>query len=267
MAALTTQPLWLSAALLLGATTILALAAPVLVRRHVSHERLRINNEVAGFMFAVVGVLYAVLLAFAVIVVWEKFNEAEHAAAQEAGAAATLYRLANGIEGDSGVALRDSLTRYLRTAVEEDWPAMEQSRSSHKATRALDATYAALLTFGPTDARTAAVLNEALDQLDGLTEARRTRIVLASGAVPGVLWFVLLAGAVLTIGFTLFFGAENLRAQALMTGVLSLLIFSGLLVIVAVDQPYAGPVRLQPEALLAVLEEFAGSKPATGGSR
>jgi len=98
MAALTTQPLWLSAALLLGATTILALAAPVLVRRHVSHERLRINNEVAGFMFAVVGVLYAVLLAFAVIVVWEKFNEAEHAAAQEAGAAATVYRLANGIE-------------------------------------------------------------------------------------------------------------------------------------------------------------------------
>ena len=90
---------------------------------------------------------------------------------------------------------------------------------------------------------------------------------MASGAVPGVLWFVLLAGAVLTIGFTLFFGAENLRAQALMTAILSLLIFSGLLVIVAVDQPYAGPVRLQPEALLAVLEEFAGAKPASGGSR
>ena len=97
MALLTTQPLWLSAALLIGATTLLAMAAPVLVRRRVKTERLRINNEVAGFTFATVGVLYAVLLAFAVIVVWEKFNEAEHAAAEEAGAAAKLYRLANGI--------------------------------------------------------------------------------------------------------------------------------------------------------------------------
>ena len=260
MAPLTTQPLWLSAFLLIGATTLLAMLAPVLVRRRVPTERLRINNEVAGFTFAIVGVLYAVLLAFAVIVVWEKFNEAEHVGAQEAGAAATLYRLANGIGGDPGKALRDSLTGYLRAAVEEDWPAMEQSRSSHKATRALDATYTALLTFTPSDGRATALLNEALRQLDSMTEARHTRIVLASGAVPSVLWVVLYAGAVATIGYTLFFGTENVRVQALMTGILSLLIFSALLVIVAVDHPYAGAVRLQPEALLAVLEDF-GAKP------
>ncbi|HZA93648.1 MAG TPA: hypothetical protein VE420_13580 [Gemmatimonadales bacterium] len=191
------------------------------------------------------------------IVVWEKFNEAEHAAAQEAGAAATLYRLANGIGGDPGIALRDSLTGYLRAAVQEDWPAMEQSKFSHKATRALDATYAALLTFTPSDGRATALLNEALRQLDSISEARHTRIVLASGAVPSVLWVVLYAGAVATIGYTLFFGTENLRVQALMTGILALLIFSTLLVIVAVDHPYAGPVRLQPEALFALLEEFA----------
>jgi hypothetical protein len=75
--------------------------------------------------------------------------------------------------------------------------------------------------------------------------------------VPGVLWVVLYAGAVLTIGYTLFFGTENLRVQALMTGILSLLIFSALLVVVAVDHPYAGPVRLQPDALSAVLNDFA----------
>jgi len=256
MAFLNTQPLWLSGTLLICATTLVAMAAPVLVRRRITTDRLRINNEVAGFTFATVGVLYAVLLAFAVIVVWEKFNEAEHAAAEEAGAAATLYRLAHGIGGDPGAALRDSLTRYVRVAAEEDWPAMERSTSSHTATRALDATYAALLTFTPSDGRATALLGEALDQLDRLTVARQTRLVLASGAVPGVLWFVLFGGAVLTIGFTLFFGTENLRVQVLMTGILSFLIFSGLLVITVTDHPYAGPVRVQPEALLAVLEDF-----------
>jgi hypothetical protein len=37
--------------------------------------------------------IYAVLLAFAVIVVWGKFNDAETAVVQEAGASATIYRL------------------------------------------------------------------------------------------------------------------------------------------------------------------------------
>ncbi len=39
------------------------------------------------------GVLYAVMLAFAVIVVWEKFNDAEKVVAQEAGAATMIYQL------------------------------------------------------------------------------------------------------------------------------------------------------------------------------
>ncbi|MGO4573143.1 bestrophin-like domain [Microvirga sp. 2TAF3] len=261
MAFLTTLPLWLSGALLVGVATLLGMAAPGLVRRRVASERLRNNNEVAGFMFATIGVLYAVLLAFAVIIVWEKFSNAENAAAQEAGAAATLYRLSNGIGGDPGAALRDSLTRYVRAAITEDWPAMERSGASHTVTRALDTTYAALLTFTPGDGRGTALLAEALHQLDVLTEARRTRLVLASGAVPGVLWFVLFGGAVLTIGFTLFFGTENLRVQVIMTGILAFLIFSGLHVIVAIDHPFAGTVKVQPEALSVVLEEF-GTKAA-----
>ena len=253
---LTTQPLWLSFSLLLGLTTLVAMAGPVLVRRRISLDRLRINNEVAGFKFATIGVLYAVLLAFAVIIVWEKFSEAERAVAQEAGAAATLYRLADGIGSNPGAAFRNGLTGYLRTAIAEDWPAMERGRASQAVTRALDAAYAALLTFTPSDSRGTALLTEALNQLDRMTQARRVRLVLAPGVVPGVLWFVLFIGAILTIGFTLFFGTENLRIQAMMTGILSFLIFSGLLVITVIDHPFAGPVRIQPEALSAVLEEF-----------
>ena len=51
--------------------------------------------------------LYAVLLAFAVIVVWEKFNEADDVAL-EAGATVTIYRLAAGLGGEPGQALREA---------------------------------------------------------------------------------------------------------------------------------------------------------------
>ena len=253
---LATQPVWLSSILLVGLMTLIAMAGPVLVRQRVSLDQLRLNNEVAGFKFATVGVLYAVLLGFAVITVWEKLSEAENAVAQEAAAVATLYRLAQGIEGDASAALRDSLTRYVKAAIAEDWPAMEQGQESRAVTQALNNAYAALLTFTPSDARGAAVLAEALHQLDMVTQARRMRLVLAPGTIPRVLWLVLSGGAILTIGFTLFFGTENLRAQVMMTGILSFLIFSGLLIITAIDYPFAGAVRVQPEALSTVLEDF-----------
>jgi len=83
---LTTRPMWVLSLLVLLLTA-LAMAGPFFVRRQVALERLTVNNEVAGFKFATIGVLYAVLLAFVVVVVWERFNDAEHAVAREAGAA------------------------------------------------------------------------------------------------------------------------------------------------------------------------------------
>jgi hypothetical protein len=41
-----------------------------------------------------------------------------------------------------------------------------------------------------------------------------------------------------------------------MTGALSVLMFAGLLTIVAIDHPFAGQVRVGPEALVAVIEDF-----------
>nr|WP_294511150.1 DUF4239 domain-containing protein [uncultured Rhodopila sp.] len=229
----------------------------MIVRRRISLDKLRTNNEVAGFKFATVGVLYAVLLAFAVIVVWEKFSDADNDVAQEAGAATTIYRLADGIGGEPGQVLRDSVSGYLRAAIADDWPAMENGGASHNVTRALDRVYAAAMAYNPDDGRGRILLAETLHQLDLVTQARRARLVMATGIVPGVLWFVLFGGAVITIGFTFFFGTENLRAQALMTGALSVLIFSGLLIIIAIDHPFAGTVKVSPEALTMVLEDFA----------
>ena len=133
---------------------------------------------------------------------------------------------------------------------------MAEGRSSRKTTQALNALYAAALAYQPTDPRGVAIMAEILDQLDKIIEARRARLVKSSGTVPGVIWLVLFGGAVLTIGFTFFFGTENLRAQSLMTGILTMLIMSGLLIIVSIDRPFTGAVRVEPDGLLVVIEDL-----------
>lgn len=258
-------PLWVSGVFLVGVPTLLAMCGPALIRRRLSLERLKANNEVAGFKFATVGVLYAVLLAFAVIVVWEKFGDAENRVAEEAGAAATMYRLSSGMEGETAVHLRDAISTYLSSAIGEDWPAMGRGEASPSTTHVLDAVYSALLAFKPTDRRGTVLLSETLHQLDVLTQARRARLVVAAGVVPGVIWFVLFGGAILTVGFTLFFATDNLRAQTVMTGALTALIFSGLLVVVVIDRPFAGTVKVTPEALSVALHDFSSYTQRTSG--
>jgi hypothetical protein len=129
------------------------------------------------------------------------------------------------------------------------------------AKQALDAVYAALLSSDGQSNGT--VVSEMLRQLEVVTQARRARLVASQGAVPNVIWLVLVGGAVVTIGFTFFFGTESLRTQVVMTGFLAVLIFSELLIIVAIDRPFTGTVKVEPNALAAVLADI-GSQSNSG---
>jgi Protein of unknown function (DUF4239) len=263
---LDTLPVWASALMLIGGMTMLAAIGPVVTRRFVRYERLSSNNEVAGFKFATLGVVYAVLLAFAVVVVWERFHDAEAAVAQEAGAVASLYRLSDGLDPATRDALQAALGRYLRTVIEEDWPAIAGAGEARAGAQALTAVYAAALGQEPTTQRAAASLAGILGQLDGVTQARRQRLDLASGTVPGVVWMVLTSGACLTLAFTCFFGTSNLRAQVLMTAMMAMIIAMSLYVVMALNRPFAGPVQVSAEQLVLVLEDFDPAAKAGGAA-
>jgi hypothetical protein len=256
---LSSLPIWLLIAVIVAIPTGLAMVAQVLIHNWVGVTGLAKNNEIAGFKFATVGVIYAVLLAFTVIVVWEKFNDAQSAVADEAGASAALFRYAQGKEPEA-VAMRTALTDYLKAAIEDDWPAMAREAESPTTVHALDSLYAAAIALERSGSRGVADMGEVFRQLDNVTAARRVRLHLSTGLVPNVIWIVLFMGALLTVGFTLFFGSENLLAQVSMTGVLSVLVTMGLVVIISIDHPFTGPVYIHPDALALVLADYEPPK-------
>jgi len=136
---------------------------------------------------------------------------------------------------------------------------MESGTQSPATTDALNDIYHAILKFQSFGTDERLVLAEILRHADRISEARRERRVMADGVVPAIIWVVLFGGAFLAIGFTFFLGAESLRTQSVMTGALSILIFAGLLTVVEIDHPFAGTVKVGPEALGAVVKDFAGA--------
>src|SRR5262249_3031638 len=221
-----------AAVILLVPTTIFARCGPIIVRHYVSLDNLKFNNEVAGFKFSAIAVIYAVLLAFAIVVVWERFNQADNDVATEAAAAATVFRLRHGLDAPHAAAIRKATACYCKCPVPKTWPAMDHGTWSTDVADSLTGIYTAVLKFHTFGAFEALIVAEILRDVDRISEMRRQRLVAASGIVPGIIWVVLFTGAFVTIGFTFFFGTASLRAQCMLSGALSILIFLGLLTIV-----------------------------------
>lgn len=256
---LTSLPIWLTFLIIVVLPTAIAIAGLLLIRRRIGIDLLASNNEVAGFKFAVVGVIYAVMLGFAVIVVWDRFHDAEDAAARETSGVIALSRLAKGLGSEADKPIQQRLAAYVRAAIDIDWPAMAQGRRGTEVGESLSALYAVVLATPAPDGRQGAILAEMLHQLDSVTEARRARLLLAGGTVPEVLWGVLLTGAAATLGYLFFFGATSIRAQVLMSAMLVVIVCMALFVVVEIEHPFSGAVSVEPAGLEIALAEL--SKP------
>ena len=117
-------PLWLIGVIVTVVVVSYAVGLMLLTRFHYGADRLKENNEVAGFKYAVVGVLYAVLLAFVVIAVWEDYSATEDSVRDEAKAAIDLYHLALSLP-DGGEKIQRAVKEYTNSvypANRYSWP-------------------------------------------------------------------------------------------------------------------------------------------------
>ena len=124
---------WVLALGLVAVAEIYSIGLMLLFRRQMGAERLALNNEVAGFKFAVVGVFYAVLLAFVVVAVWEDYRDTEAAVRNEAKALVDLHQASYAMDEDVGGRMRKHLFSYAEQVRNDEWPSMARGQASGSA--------------------------------------------------------------------------------------------------------------------------------------
>src|SRR5215218_11100518 len=260
-------PMRISTGLLIVAVAMLvAVGGLVLVQRLFSTERRKQHNDVAGFIYAVLGVSYAVLLGLMLIAVWEKWNTAEALTTDEANELAGIFWFAHALPQPEGRHIQQLVRSYAQVVVEEEWPLMAQGRSSPKAWATLDELRGAILGLEPPKGGAKQMgydqmrYNEMLVQLHDLGNARRERLLAARQGLPPILWIVLILGGVITVGFTYLFGLNNTLVHLLMVAALALIISMSLFTVAALDYPFNGDIRIHPAAYEQDRERFRVSK-------
>jgi hypothetical protein len=232
----------------------------VLVQRLVPIERRLQHNDVAGFIYAVLEVAYAVLLGLMVVAVWQDWQVARDSATQEANELAAVFWLAHGLPESEGRRIQELARDYARVEVRQEWPLMRHGKTSPEAYELLDEMRASVEALRPTNDAQTVLYDNLIQRLHEPGDARGTRLLKAEEGLPAILWAVLLVGGVVTVSFTYLFGLRSTTVHVLMVAALALIVGLVLFTVAALDYPFRGEIRIGPDAFEQALGRFESSK-------
>ena len=222
-----------------------------LLQRRLESEVLRRHNDVAGFLFSAVGVLYAVVLGFVVVVVWEKYDSTVSNVENEVDAAGNLYHVVDGFPTRTARSdPRPTCGVRRASSLDIEWPAMERDqdvprtrRASGSRRRRTRSTRSRRRTSRQFAAQQAAIAERTAPlrrapRAPDRDRCRRCRRCCGSRSI---------AGALAMVAFCYIFGVENRPAQLVMTAILVGLIGILFVVIAEFSTPFSGSVRISSD--------------------
>jgi hypothetical protein len=237
-----------NALLLLVLVTTTAVAAACAGQTYV-HSRFRAfdfvrHNEVGGFIVAVVGSLYGVLLGFMTVIGWQHFSEARQVVGQESAAAVDAWHTSVGMPAEPRARVRKDMLLYAESMVDREWPAMRSGSYDKDADLIVMDSIAAAGTFTPTNAKESNAQSSTLTQLGELHDYRWHRLADNESGISSFEWLVLLIGAACIVTFCWLFGLENKDVHLLMTSAVTIVVSATLVLLFELQFPFQSDLRI-----------------------
>ena len=230
----------------------------IIIRKIYPYDRCKNHNDIAGFIFATLGVIYAVILAFTVVVTWEQFDKADDITGREANCIASLNQDTMAFPAEFRARIKGELRDYVNAIINDEWQTMERGQRSSKVHDIQEKIVQLYSGFQPENETQKIFLAESVRKLNETSELRRQRIVYASTGIHPILYFVLFAGSFITIGFTMLFGTENFAEHLIMTSALAAMIAFTLFTVISLDYPFTGKFSIEPDVFIKILPTLLG---------
>jgi hypothetical protein len=242
----TSSSVTLGTAVVVGGVA-LSMAGLFVVRRVVPHTLLKQHNDVLGFVYSMIGVVYAVLLAFTIVVTWEQYEGAARNVEEEASAVGDLYRDARAFGATDAAAnvIQAALVNYVQAVVYDEWSTMAKGQESGWAKTQYELIWRAYYAYQPVTPQQVSFYGESLRRLNELGDHRRARLLSSRNTLPPILWILLISGCALIVLLTYFFGVETAWIHGLAVASLSGLICFCLFLLLSLDHPFSGGTAIE----------------------
>lgn len=239
-------------------TAMFAVTGAFITRKFFGYKVLEKNNDVAGFIYGVLGVMYSVFLAFVIIDEWEIRRDAESNIQQEVNSLASVYRGLNLLENPQVTRIQSTIEEYFRVVANNEWPLMAEGKASVAAERQSIDIIQSIYHIEPRSRFEELWLVRIISDLDAFESARLSRIMSAKYTLNVFFWAVLVSGAILTIGFAWLFGTPNFLAQSIMMAFLGAVMAMLICIALSLDHPFKGIIPLDYDEFLNQSELIKG---------
>lgn len=213
--------------------------------RFAAHDFVQ-HNEVGGFIIAVAGALYAVVLGFLTVIAWQHFTDARQLVTQESAAATDTWHAAIGLPYANRIRIRDDILQYAKLMVAEEWPDMRRGEFDSKADILVMDAIVAAGTHHASNFMESNSQNGTMQQLNLVHDLRLRRIATNERAISSFEWLVLILGGVSVVCFCWLFGLANSFIHLLMTATVTIIITSLLVLLFELQYPFRSDLRISP---------------------
>ena len=218
-----------------------AITVKLLVRRRAPMAGWFADPARSAGTLSVIGTMFAVMLAFVILLALQSYQRARNGSSVEAIAVTELHSVAGVFQPPASDRLQGELVCYARAVIDDEWPAMREGRSSELVQSWIDRLGHEFAIADPHGAREETAYAQWFDEQAQRREGRRERLAEATPLVPLPLWFVLGIGASLTIAYMCAQAdrREGVLVQSIPIGFVTALVTAGMLVVFFLDHPYA----------------------------
>jgi Protein of unknown function (DUF4239) len=209
-------------------------------------------NDLIGYMLSCFGVFYGLLLGLLAVAAYQNFSSVETIVSKEASALSALSRDVSAYPEPDRTNLIWLLRDYTRYVVHYAWPSQQKGIIPQEGNTRMIAFHEQLIRFEPSSRGQEILHAEALRQFNNYLEARRMRIFSVTTSIPGVMWAVVLVGALMNIALIWMFDMK-LTNHLFLGGILSA--FMGLMIflIASLDNPFRGELSISPAPFQDIL--------------
>ncbi|MFI1659918.1 hypothetical protein ACH4ZU_34150 [Streptomyces sp. NPDC020472] len=231
---------WLVLSLAMAAACAVVLTIVVINNRRIPEDDDPSETpDVIEYMTMMIGVIYAIVLGLAIAGVWEARGAAQETVRQEAQAMHEISARAEVYPPEVRSRIRADVDAYVSYVVHDEWKHMaEKGELSDEGTALLERVRRSVTDYQPANDFEGQAYQPLVDQVTLADDARGARGQNAGATMPGVVWFGLIIGALVTVGLIFTLQIRRTGRELLLAGLFSVLIAFLLFLIWDFDAPF-----------------------------
>jgi len=258
MGVLKSLPLFVTGPVIIGVLVIVSIMSLDWFRRH-QLPRLRFGHGDSDFnaaMLASIMVFYGLATALTAVHVWEVYERVEQITRNEAALLGVLYRNVSGYPEPERSVLQEDIRAYTDQIIREAWPLQRRGIVPEGGVAHMDKLQATLYGFEPVTEGQKILALETVASYNRMLEARRLRVDAVERHLPGVMWVVIVLGAIISVVSSFFFTVLDARVHRIQVGLLATFIGLVIFIILALDRPFQGGLAVPSSPYQVVYEHL-----------